>query len=303
MSPDLQRDHLSPGAGQDQAFKKQEGPAGTQRAAFLHDVVAAASLPAMLASRPAPPERSWEQACIDAWGRMRAPGTLPSPPARALQIKLYRKDIAELLRNGKQDYARIRVEAILRENSALQVSRKCALGPGGGGGGGGGGPPPPPPPPPPCPPPPPPRPPPPPPPPPQPHALAPPTPGRCSTSLQALEILELYLELVAVRAPLIQATKEVPRDMVGAGPHWGTAGLGQRAASGEQGGHAGCSCTRWPRRTAKSLQRGAHRVAGQPCCCPPPPPAGGGHQQLPVRSAARARLARAGHAVQNGGWP
>lgn len=38
-----------------------------------------------------------------------------------LQIKAYRKDIAELLRSGKQDYARIRVEAILRENATLQV--------------------------------------------------------------------------------------------------------------------------------------------------------------------------------------
>lgn len=45
----------------------------------------------------------------------------PLPPLHPPQIKAYRKDIAELLRSGKQDYARIRVEAILRENAALQV--------------------------------------------------------------------------------------------------------------------------------------------------------------------------------------
>lgn len=37
----------------------------------------------------------------------------------ALQMKQYRKDIAELLRAGKQDYARIRVEAVIREAFTL----------------------------------------------------------------------------------------------------------------------------------------------------------------------------------------
>lgn len=36
-----------------------------------------------------------------------------------LQMKQYRKDIAELLRAGKQDYARIRVEAVIREQLTL----------------------------------------------------------------------------------------------------------------------------------------------------------------------------------------
>jgi hypothetical protein len=36
-----------------------------------------------------------------------------------LQMKQYRKDIAELLRAGKQDYARIRVEAAIREAFTL----------------------------------------------------------------------------------------------------------------------------------------------------------------------------------------
>jgi hypothetical protein len=31
---------------------------------------------------------------------------------------------------------------------------------------------------------------------------------------QAFELLELYLELLAVRGPLIASTKEIPRDMV-----------------------------------------------------------------------------------------
>ncbi|KIZ06863.1 hypothetical protein MNEG_1095 [Monoraphidium neglectum] len=61
----------------------------------------------------------------------------------------YRKDIAELLKTGKQDYARIRVEAVIRE----------------------------------------------------------------SLTLQAYDILELFLELLAMRAPLVANTKEVPRDM------------------------------------------------------------------------------------------
>jgi hypothetical protein len=58
-------------------------------------------------------------------------------------MRQYRKDIAELLRSGKQDYARIRVEAVIRE-----VSTQTGY-----------------------------------------------------------EILELYLELLAVRAPLIASTK------------------------------------------------------------------------------------------------
>ncbi len=33
-------------------------------------------------------------------------------------------------------------------------------------------------------------------------------------TLQAYEILELFLELLAVRCPLVATTKEIPRDMV-----------------------------------------------------------------------------------------
>ncbi len=58
--------------------------------------------------------------------------------------------VAELLRSGKQEYARIRVEGVIREQSILH----------------------------------------------------------------AYEILELYLELISVRAQLISKTKEIPRDMV-----------------------------------------------------------------------------------------
>lgn len=36
-----------------------------------------------------------------------------------LQMRQYRKDISELLRTGKQDYARIRVEAVIREQLTL----------------------------------------------------------------------------------------------------------------------------------------------------------------------------------------
>lgn len=67
----------------------------------------------------------------------------PCPPPHPHQMRQYRKDIAELLRAGKQDYARIRVEAVIRE-----VSTQTGY-----------------------------------------------------------EILELYLELLAVRAPLIASTK------------------------------------------------------------------------------------------------
>lgn len=38
------------------------------------------------------------------------------------QVKQYRRDIAELLRTGKQDYARIRVEAVIRESLTLTVT-------------------------------------------------------------------------------------------------------------------------------------------------------------------------------------
>jgi len=41
------------------------------------------------------------------------------PPSK--QISNYRKEIAELLKSGKQDYARIRVEAVIRECFALQA--------------------------------------------------------------------------------------------------------------------------------------------------------------------------------------
>ncbi|WIA16836.1 hypothetical protein OEZ85_013772 [Tetradesmus obliquus] len=69
---------------------------------------------------------------------------------RNMHMKQYRKDIAELLRAGKQDYARIRVEAVIRE----------------------------------------------------------------AFTLTAYEILELYLELLAVRSSLVANSKEIPRDMV-----------------------------------------------------------------------------------------
>ena len=37
---------------------------------------------------------------------------------------------------------------------------------------------------------------------------------REAATLKALELLELYLELLAMRAPLIASTREIPRDMV-----------------------------------------------------------------------------------------
>jgi hypothetical protein len=38
-----------------------------------------------------------------------------------LQLKTLRKSVAELLKSEKQEYARIRVEGIIRENLMLQV--------------------------------------------------------------------------------------------------------------------------------------------------------------------------------------
>jgi hypothetical protein len=65
---------------------------------------------------PPPPKRG---ACVGLARRARPD---PTPPPRPRpQIKAYRKEIAELLRAGKQDYARIRVEAVIRESAALQV--------------------------------------------------------------------------------------------------------------------------------------------------------------------------------------
>ncbi|GBF91674.1 hypothetical protein Rsub_03978 [Raphidocelis subcapitata] len=69
---------------------------------------------------------------------------------RNVAMAQHRREIADLLRQGKQDYARIRVESVLRETATLQ----------------------------------------------------------------AFELLELYLELLAVRAPLVATSKEIPRDMV-----------------------------------------------------------------------------------------
>lgn len=69
---------------------------------------------------------------------------------RNQQVRLYRRDIADLLRQGKQDHARIRVESVIRE----------------------------------------------------------------SLTLTAYEVLELYLELLAVRAALVASQREIPRDLV-----------------------------------------------------------------------------------------
>ncbi|KAL4458707.1 hypothetical protein ABPG75_013572 [Micractinium tetrahymenae] len=69
---------------------------------------------------------------------------------KQLAMKGLRKEVAELMRQGKQGNARIRVEAVMREHRMLQ----------------------------------------------------------------AFEILELYLELLAVRAELLAKTKELPPDMV-----------------------------------------------------------------------------------------
>ncbi len=40
-----------------------------------------------------------------------------------LQLKQSQKDVAELLRSGKQEYARIRVEGVIREKLLMQVGR------------------------------------------------------------------------------------------------------------------------------------------------------------------------------------
>ncbi|KAG2432977.1 hypothetical protein HXX76_008705 [Chlamydomonas incerta] len=69
---------------------------------------------------------------------------------KQVQLKQSQRDIAELLRAGKQEFARIRVEGVIREKLLLQ----------------------------------------------------------------AYEILELYLELLTVRAQLLAKTKELPRDMM-----------------------------------------------------------------------------------------
>ncbi|KAF8065722.1 hypothetical protein HT031_002782 [Scenedesmus sp. PABB004] len=106
---------------------------------------------------------------------------------RNMQMKAYRKDISELLRSGKQDYARIRVEAVIREAFTLTGKRAHAA----------------------------------------PRRAAPTRPrahkptrrrragavrGVCRAA--AYEIIELYLELLAVRSGLVASSKEVPRDML-----------------------------------------------------------------------------------------
>jgi uncharacterized membrane protein YgcG len=68
---------------------------------------------------------------------------------KQLQMKQMRKEVADLIKNGRQSNARIRVEAVIREQ----------------------------------------------------------------LTLQAYEIIELFLELLAVRAQLVEQTKEMPPDM------------------------------------------------------------------------------------------
>jgi hypothetical protein len=67
-----------------------------------------------------------------------------------MQVKNMRKEVADLLRTNKQESARIRVEAVIRENLLLQ----------------------------------------------------------------AFEVLELFLELLAVRVQLVEKSKDVPPDMI-----------------------------------------------------------------------------------------
>ena len=43
--------------------------------------------------------------------------------------------------------------------------------------------------------------------------------------LKAFEVLELYLELLAVRAELLAKTKEIPSDMVEVCAGWGSLGI------------------------------------------------------------------------------
>ncbi len=102
-----------------------------------------------------------------------------------------RKDVADLLRNGKQEHARIRVEGVLREQLLLQARGHPGARthfPGR-----------------------------------QPATLGRPTTlgapwcaAWCAAwcPVQAYEILELYLELLAVRSQLVAKNKEIPRDMV-----------------------------------------------------------------------------------------
>ena len=104
--------------------------------------------------------------------------------ARA-QLKQMRKEVADLLRANKQENARIRVETVIRENLMLQVRRTrqpglavgCVTAPG-------------------C-------------------LCARPTPRHAGNGvpLQAYEVLELFVELLAVRVHLIEKCKERPQDM------------------------------------------------------------------------------------------
>ena len=79
----------------------------------------------------------------------RAPKHLQAAFPQCLQLKGMRKEVAELLRSNKQESARIRVEAVIRENALLQ----------------------------------------------------------------AYDVLELFLELLAVRVQLVERSKDVPLDM------------------------------------------------------------------------------------------
>jgi hypothetical protein len=45
---------------------------------------------------------------------------------RSVAMKQHRREIADLLKQGKQDYARIRVESVLRETATLQARRGAA---------------------------------------------------------------------------------------------------------------------------------------------------------------------------------
>ena len=62
------------------------------------------------------------QACTRLLTQLHPPSPACTPsPTLHLKVKQYRKEVAELLRQGKQDYARIRVEGVIREGLMMQA--------------------------------------------------------------------------------------------------------------------------------------------------------------------------------------
>ena len=101
-----------------------------------------------------------------------------------LQLKIMRREVGDLMKAGKHDSARIRVEAVLREEALLKVGEGMVVGWWGAA---------------------------------VRAATARPRRSRppcfLSPLSQSFDLLELYLELLGVRAPLLEKSETAPPDM------------------------------------------------------------------------------------------